>query len=194
LGFLLGFVTSGLPTNSSVAADERSAAMSPQQKREASRFSSAADFFPIIPWDPYHGWREPFVKSRKWGLESIADCRFNVAGFVWPEDLMACESLGLAAIVIPDPVILSPKDWGKMTIQEIEAKIKLIAERTAQSPAVLGYFITDEPGASDFPALAQAVKAVKRHAPGKLAYINLFPDYATRGEVGRSQLETPRVD
>jgi hypothetical protein len=148
------------------------------------------EFFPILPWDPYHGWREPFLKNRKWGLESIAECNFNVAGFVWPEDLPLCEIHGLAAIVLPDSVFLGPKDWAKLTPDEIDAKIKAVVERTIKSPAVLGYFITDEPGATDFPALARTVEAVRRYAPGKLAYINLFPDYATTGEPGKSQLET----
>src|SRR5258707_3301441 len=52
----------------------------------------------------------------------------------------------------------------------------------------MGYFIMDEPGVSDFPALAKAVAAVKKYAPGKLAYINLFPDYATLGAPDTSQL------
>ncbi|MEW5901007.1 MAG: hypothetical protein AB1715_06045 [Acidobacteriota bacterium] len=172
------------------AAKEKQDTSSSQEKEEAKGFSFAPEFFPILPWDPYHGWREPFVKSRKWGLESIADCNFNVAGFIWPEDLTICEMLGLAAIVIPDAVFLSPKDWTRMTSEEIDVKIRSVVERTVKSSAVLGYFITDEPGASDFPALAKAVAAVKKYAPGKLAYINLFPDYATTGAVGQSQLET----
>ena len=48
----------------------------------------------------------------------------------------------------------------------------------------------DEPGAPAFPALAKAVAAVKKYAPGKLAYINLFPSYATVGAPDQSQLGT----
>jgi hypothetical protein len=61
---------------------------------------------------------------------------------------------------------------------------------TEQSDAVLGYFICDEPGVQEFPALGKAVAAVKRFAPGKLAYINLFPNYATLGAPNLSQLGT----
>jgi hypothetical protein len=190
LGFFMSLLTSAFAAGSSASGFPGPVRIPSQENEEVRVFSFAPQFFPILPWDPYHGWREPFIKSRKWGLESIDDCNFNVAGFVWPEDLPACEALGLAAIVIPDAVFLSPKDWGKMTEQEIETKIKAAAERTARNSAVLGYFITDEPGASNFPGLAKAVEAVKRFAPGKLAYINLFPDYATIGEVGKSQLET----
>jgi hypothetical protein len=38
--------------------------------------------------------------------------------------------------------------------------------------------------------LGKAVAAVRKYAPGKLAYINLFPDYATLGAPDRSQLGT----
>jgi hypothetical protein len=58
------------------------------------------------------------------------------------------------------------------------------------SAAIKGYFLMDEPGVADFPALGKAVAAVKKYAPGKLAYINLFPDYATLGAPDRSQLGT----
>jgi hypothetical protein len=53
---------------------------------------------------------------------------------------------------------------------------------------VIGYFIHDEPGVQLFPKLAKAVAAVKKFAPGKLAYINLYPDYATLGAPNLSQL------
>src|SRR5438132_884283 len=43
---------------------------------------------------------------------------------------------------------------------------------------------------ADFSALAKAVAAVKKCAPGKLAYINLFPEYATLGAPDKSQLGT----
>ena len=59
-----------------------------------------------------------------------------------------------------------------------------------KSPAIKGYFIMDEPGVADFPALGKAVAAVKKYAPGKLAYINLFPNYATLGAPDMSQLGT----
>ena len=152
------------------------------------------DFFPILPWDPYHGWSKPFVEQRPNGLESIADCNFNMAGFVQPRDLRRCEKLRLGAIVLPDDDdTTSPsyqREWKKMSGEAIERRIKQIIRAAGKSPAIKGYFIMDEPGVVDFPALGQAVAAVKKHAPGKLAYINLFPDYATLGAPDRSQLGT----
>ena len=148
------------------------------------------DLFPILPWDVLHGWKEPH-RNPKNGLESIAECNFTLAGFVKPEDLPLCEKLGLAAIMAPS---IGDKPWfGKwreMSAEEIDRAVKEIVEATGDSPAVLGYFIMDEPGAPAFPALAQAVAAVKKYAPGKLAYINLFPSYATVGAPDQSQLGT----
>ena len=152
------------------------------------------DFFPILPWDPYHGWSKPFVEHRPNGLESIADCHFNMAGFVQPRDLRRCEKLHLAAIVVPDDDdATSPsyqREWKKMSGEAIERRIQQIIRAAGKSPAIKGYFIMDEPGVVDFPALGQVVAAVKKHAPGKLAYINLFPNYATLGAPDQSQLGT----
>lgn len=153
-------------------------------------FFSSPDFFPILPWDPYHGFKKPFIEKRTWGLASIRECNFTLAGFVRPEDLPLCEKLGLAALIIDREGFLPAKEWGKMTDSEIEGRVRRMVRESAQSPAVLGYFITDEPGAAVFPALAKAVQAVKKYAPGKLAYINLYPDYATLGAKNKSQLET----
>lgn len=77
-----------------------------------------------------------------------------------------------------------------MSDRQIDDTVKELVKDGRGSPAVLGYFLADEPGVQDFPALGKAVAAVKRLAPGKLAYINLFPDYATLGAPNLSQLGT----
>ncbi len=51
-------------------------------------------------------------------------------------------------------------------------------------PACWGYGVRDEPKASDFPALRAAVDAIRAARPGKLAYINLFPNYADPKQLG----------
>jgi len=152
------------------------------------------DFFPILPWDPYHGWTKPFVEHTNAGLESIAECNFNMAGFVLPRDLRRCEKLGLGAILLPTDNAFTNhqylRDWKKRPGGDVEREIRNMIRAGGSSPAVKGYFLMDEPGVGDFPALATAVAAVKKYAPGKIAYINLFPDYATLGAPDRSQLGT----
>ncbi|MDB6125517.1 MAG: hypothetical protein JWQ71_4510 [Pedosphaera sp.] len=155
---------------------------------------SKPDFFPILPWDAYHNGKKPFIDRGAKGLEGIAECNFNMAGFVLPQDLKVCEKLGLGAIMFPSEEALASPDytrqWRKLSDEEIDNRIKQMVKVAGSSPAIVGYFIMDEPGVKDFPALGKAVAAVKKYAPGKLAYINLLPDYATIGATDKSQLGT----
>lgn len=52
--------------------------------------------------------------------------------------------------------------------------------------AVDGYHIIDEPGASRFANLAKVVAKIRSVDPEKLAYINLFPTYATADQLNTS--------
>jgi hypothetical protein len=56
--------------------------------------------------------------------------------------------------------------------------------RWPSGPEVWGYALQDEPSVSDFPQLAERVAAIRAAHPGKLAYINLFPDYANAKQLG----------
>src|SRR5262249_35231672 len=111
-----------------------------------------------------------------------------------PKDLRDCRAFGLAAIVLPADDPLRPADdrkqWRHLSDQEIESRIEKMVQSTQSNPSAIGFFIMDEPSVLDFPALGKAVSAVKKFAPGKLAYINLFPDYATLGATNMSQLGT----
>jgi hypothetical protein len=154
----------------------------------ATLAAPGGDFFPILPWDNLFGW-DTKVTGFKDPLEGVAECNFTVAGFVQPGQVAKCAKLGLKAIVgrpeSPEP---GHKNWLGTTAEEIDAAVKLRVEQSGASDTVLGYFITDEPGTPKFPMLATAVAAVAKYAPGKLAYINLYPGYATIGNPDESQL------
>jgi len=159
-------------------------------------FSSAkGQTFPILNWDPQHGWNNQFDKRLN-GLESLKNCGFTISGIVKPEDIELLEELGLKAFAFGDNDSITMREWNNLwddttlTEEIIDAKIRKMVERYGDSEAILGYFICDEPGATMFSRLAKAVECVHKYAPGKLAYINLFPDYATIGAKGLSQLET----
>jgi hypothetical protein len=102
------------------------------------------------------------------------------------EDLPLCEELGLAALVVTGP----RRWWSNVPEKEVDRRIKEVVMRSSKSEAVIGYYVCDEPGASEFPALARVVRALKQYAPGKIAYINLFPIHATSGTGAKSQLQT----
>jgi hypothetical protein len=147
------------------------------------------EFFPILPWN-YYGYKTPLVKGTN-GLESVAQCHFNFAPFVFPKELPLCRELGLGAIVAPaDGSTLKDLRGKTYSDAEIKRRVREMIDAAGDNPAVKGYFIMDEPGAKDFPLLARAVETVKKYAPGQFAYINLFPDYATIGAPDTSQLGT----
>ena len=126
------------------------------------------DFFPINPWCSHY----------TVGLKSMADGNFTTGGFFVDQvDLSWADTLGLKAIL---PSGLPRGYWDLMTWSnaEIQAQVQAAVAGTSNDPRVLGYFIIDEPGAVSFAKLRVAVDAVKTYAPGKLAYINLFPNHA----------------
>ncbi len=52
-----------------------------------------------------------------------------------------------------------------------------------------GYTVRDEPSTRDFPALKERVDALRKAHPGKLAYINLFPNYVSKEGMGADSYE-----
>ena len=175
LGFVLVVLTHGFAVRAQDSAR--------QPVIEALR----TDRFAILPWDQMRSLDGP--EDRVHGLASLAECNFTFAGFPRAADLPACKKLGLKAIVQPDDS-LAPQNGQHLSDEELDQKVRALAERTRDSRACVGYFICDEPGASQFEYLGKVVAAIRRHAPGKLAYINLFPSYAIPGNAPGSQLET----
>lgn len=133
--------------------------------------------FALFPWDVMRLIDGPEDKVH--GLASLAECNFTYAGFPPAADLAACDKLGLKAIVRPDRELGFP-----MPDEKIEEEIRKLIDQTKNSPACVGYYIRDEPSAPHFAHLGKVVAAIGRHAPDKLAYINLLPSYATPGQLG----------
>jgi hypothetical protein len=131
-----------------------------------------------------------FINQQK-GLEGMAECNFTTADAANPQKMKLCKKLGLGVVVSEGPH-LTGADWSKMSDQEIDTYIKNMVKKAGKSKAIIGYHICDEPSALHFPALAKAVAAVKKYAPGKLATINLYPNYATLWQMNqiKSQLGT----
>jgi hypothetical protein len=148
-------------------------------------FVTPDDFYPIYPWDQFPQEFKPY-ETLETSLPGVRECGFNLAGFIKPQDLNQCDTLGLKAIVMVGG------NWKEMSDENIDARIKEFVEKSKGHDCVIGYYLVDEPGAKSFPALGKAVAAVKKYDPGKLAYINLFPSYATTDSVKNpnSQLQT----
>ncbi len=90
-----------------------------------------------------------------------------------------CAAVGLKAMVVDGrlgPSMVYGDRW-KETVAAIVAEY-------SQHPALLGYFLTDEPSYAQFGQLAQIVKEVRRLDPQHLVYINLLPTYASVEQLG----------
>ena len=153
----------------------------------APRAKPSDNVFPLLAWE-VPATKEHLMADATNGIASMRDAGFTVAAFPTPQQLPTAEKAGLKAIVaFPD----HKTKWREMSDEQIRQRVKELVDQAGKSDAVIGYFLMDEPGVQFFPALGKAVAAVKEFAPGKLAYINLFPDYATLGAENLSQLGTP---
>ena len=63
-------------------------------------------------------------------------------------------------------------------------KLDALIARVRHHPALYDYFITDEPNTTNFPALGKLVAYLRERDPAHLAYINLFPTYASNDQLG----------
>jgi len=122
-------------------------------------------------------WVDPPVDGRvAERYKEIADANFTmiIGGFGGAPDrikkvLRLCKKYDLKALVHCPPDV-SAKDL-------------------PEGPACWGYGLRDEPNARDFQGLRERVDQVRQAKPGKLAYINLFPNYASPEQLGTPTYE-----
>ena len=63
-------------------------------------------------------------------------------------------------------------------------QLDALVTRVRGHPALYDYFITDEPNATNFAGLGKLVGYLRARDPAHLAYINLFPTYASNEQLG----------
>lgn len=130
--------------------------------------------FAVLPW----GW----TPGEGQALETIRDCGFNLAGFVAPDHLDAVAAARLKAIV-SDPETHVSDAAAQLEDTEIEGRVNALVARVGGHPALFGYYLRDEPGANAYPGLGKWKAAFQKADPEGLAYINLFPNYASPGQM-----------
>jgi len=108
----------------------------------------------------------------------MGDGGFNL---VWcgEKELDAAQRHGLRAQL--QDGLLTP---GTLDNPGQRAKLDALIARVRKHPALYSYFITDEPSAAAFPALGKLVAYLRKRDPAHLAYINLFPTYASNEQLG----------
>jgi len=135
----------------------------------------APEDFVIMPWGGTPA--DPAV------LEGIAECGFNLAGFVAPEGLDAVQAAGLKALV-SDGLCHVGNAEAELDDAEITRRVEEVVAKVKGHPAVFGYYLRDEPGAQPFPGLGRWAAAFAEADPQGLPYINLFPNYASAAQLG----------
>ena len=111
----------------------------------------------------------------------MAEAGFNL---VWcnEQELDTAQKFGLRALLTA-PETMNPQtmnDEGQI------AKLDALIKRVRKHPAMYAYYIIDEPSASLFPLLGKLVAHLREKDPYHMAYINLFPTYATNEQLGNT--------
>jgi hypothetical protein len=110
--------------------------------------------------------------------QQMAEGGFNLA-WCHETELEVAQRHHLRAL-LQDP-LLAPASLDDPAKRE---KLESLVARVRNQPSLYAYFITDEPSAAQFPALGRLVAWLRQRDPAHLAYINLFPTYATNEQLG----------
>jgi hypothetical protein len=70
-----------------------------------------------------------------------------------------------------------------------EKNLDAVVADYAEHPALWGYFVTDEPNASQFENLGAINRYLLKKDPKHIPFINLFPTYASREQLGNPTYE-----
>lgn len=72
---------------------------------------------------------------------------------------------------------------------EWEGRIAAAVADYRYHPALAGYFVVDEPAASEFEGVAKVVARLHAADPARVAYVNLLPDYVPLEDLGAASYE-----
>ena len=81
-------------------------------------------------------------------------------------------------------IINDPRIHYYNRLRKKNSEIEDAVRQWKDEPALLGYSIKDEPNSEDFPDITLIKNTLTRVDPGKLFYVNLFPNYASEKQLG----------
>lgn len=118
--------------------------------------------------------------------QTVADCNFSFTGprggFSVEDNLKMldfCEQAGVQTMVTDGRI-----GWAMTAVPGWEETVGKIVADYGDHPALFGYYLQDEPNFQHFEALGQIRAEFVRRDPDHLAYINLFPTYASVQQLG----------
>jgi len=129
-------------------------------------------------------WASPAITAPV--AKQMADGGFNLVCCSTEQELNVAQQHGLR--VQFHSGLIAPA-----TLDNPAEKKKLddLIEKVRNHPALYSYFVRDEPCTTDFAGLGRIVAYLRERDPKHLAYINLFPTYASNEQLGtKGDVET----
>jgi hypothetical protein len=140
-----------------------------------------AKTFPVMAWGG--------APSDPEQLKLMKEAGLNVAGFCRVEDAGKVRDAGLTCFLSDKRI--NGYDWSKMPQEsELRRNVAEVVGQVKDNPAVLGFYLRDEPHASLMPAMGTVSKLLKEMAPDKWPYVNLFPYRVSKERMGTPDYET----
>jgi hypothetical protein len=121
-------------------------------------------------------------------LRGMRDAGLNISGFCRAQDLERVQAAGLTCFVSDpgiqrmDPLRLPSDEQMRSTVSELKKQI-------GASPAALGFYLRDEPGAELMPGLGKLTAVLREAMPDKWPYVNLFPYRVPAARLGTSDYD-----
>jgi hypothetical protein len=95
-------------------------------------------------------------------------------------------TLGVFGATTPESIARQLTYGEKYGLKAIVSRAGLPADRLPTNSACWGYYVADEPAPGAFSALRSDVDAIHKARPGKLAFINLYPNWVPTNAIGMS--------
>jgi len=122
-------------------------------------------------------------------LRLMHDAGLNISGFCRADDLDSVAAAGLTCFV-SDPRA-SGYDWEKMPPDaELRGKIADLAKEVGAKPALLGFYLRDEPHAALMPGMGKVADMLHAAVPNAWPYVNLFPYRVSADRLGTPDYDT----
>jgi len=136
--------------------------------------SNNEKIFPIMAWGT--------APSDISALNEMSECGLTIAGFTSSENLDLVNNAGLYAFIM-DPRV-SVYDFQKIDPDTMTDNVTSLVDEIGSHPALIGYFLKDEPNMREFSGLALITETLQEISPAKIPYINLYPNYASVNQLG----------
>jgi hypothetical protein len=122
-------------------------------------------------------------------LSGMREAGLNISGFCQVADLEKVRAAGLTCFV-GDPRISEMDLMHLPPETEIRRTVSTLRDQIGANPAVLGFYLRDEPNAAEMPGLGKLAAMLREAMPGKWPYVNLFPYRVPPARLGTTDYDS----